>query len=95
MLDPVIKNDLLIRLTDLPYWIDESGAFDPLDSCSYDYWTEDDQLSWLSGGYLVGKCVLLMLRVYKCNDAHLCGRVRTCQHSPCYLGFKGPSYIDK
>ena len=57
MLDPVIKNDLLIRLTDLPYWIDESGSFDPLDSCSYDYWTEDDQLSWLSGGYLVGKCV--------------------------------------
>jgi hypothetical protein len=57
LLERIVKNDLMIRLTDLPFWIDESGSFEgnPTKNCSFDYWSEDNQLNWLTSGYLVGK----------------------------------------
>jgi len=45
-----------MRLTDLPFWIDEQGAFEDSQNpnCLYNYWMEDDQLVWLTGAYLIG-----------------------------------------
>ena len=43
-----------------------TGFFDGihLKKCPYDYWTEDKQLSWLTGAYLVGELHLA------CLDCH-------------------------
>ncbi len=41
----LVKNDLMIRLSELPFWIDEAGSFDEIHSnnCTFDYWTEESQ----------------------------------------------------
>ena len=63
LLEEIVKNDLMIRLNELPFWIDESGSFDEIqaNNCTFDYWTEDSQISWLTGAYLSGKIRLKIL----------------------------------
>jgi hypothetical protein len=53
-LSEAVRNSLLARLTSLPWWLDEQGSFLRPDGVDMQYWSENHQMGWYCGQYLVG-----------------------------------------
>ena len=49
------QNAFLARLVVVPWWLDQAGSFLQNNGSGHlEYWSENHQIGWISGQYLIG-----------------------------------------
>ena len=49
------QNAFLARLVTVPWWLDQAGSFLQNNGSGHlEYWSENHQVGWISGQYLIG-----------------------------------------
>ena len=61
-------------MVDVPWWLDEKGSFLQGENGHMEYWSENHQIGWISGQYLLGSAlsnipelehIILKYEIYK------------------------------